>query len=308
MSLLKLCHRRGANLNIKGPTGCTPFSLAIENGHTDILEYLLNYGVSPNARDGKGQTPMHIAAYRNDIDIICRIRESGGNVNTKDKLGRTPLIVAAAKGHNEAINLLLELGADLNAVDNLEQTALVHAKLEDHFDLNDRLESLGGMDLRPYMRNPQTTLEEQKKSIPENLSEFLMRGNNLPLIDSPNGKKLRDFCKEQGVSPKRVPPTAMQTITSKSDLNSPQKASINPSSRSTMMQPLGRISHDNSPSKNRNTTSGVDRALTLSDVNLMTIGEKERLNTKEELTGPAKLAQTRSPPRFGLGGKVILSK
>jgi ankyrin repeat protein len=50
-------------------------------------------------------------------EIVQLLLEKGADVNAKNKYGRTALIYATERGYTEIVQLLLEKGADVNAKD-----------------------------------------------------------------------------------------------------------------------------------------------------------------------------------------------
>jgi ankyrin repeat protein len=82
---------------------------ACENGHTDIVELLL---------------------------------DRGSDINVKDEYGNTPLIMASRNGHVDIIQLLLDNGADIEVTDNRGLTAINYAfnNIEDDKERREALE------------------------------------------------------------------------------------------------------------------------------------------------------------------------
>jgi ankyrin repeat protein len=50
--------------------GKTPLHIASKHGHTEIVRYLIEYGVSLNEKDNIGCTVLHYASYYNYVEII----------------------------------------------------------------------------------------------------------------------------------------------------------------------------------------------------------------------------------------------
>ena len=102
--------------------------IAANNGFSDIVQQLLEYGADPNIRDNNGCTAIHYIMMLNDretlksnekmmsdkLEILQLLIISGINVNIKNGNGMTALMIASIVGFTEAVKLLLQAGADPN--------------------------------------------------------------------------------------------------------------------------------------------------------------------------------------------------
>uniref|UniRef100_A0A671M6N4 Poly [ADP-ribose] polymerase n=1 Tax=Sinocyclocheilus anshuiensis TaxID=1608454 RepID=A0A671M6N4_9TELE len=73
----ELLLRKGANIHEKNKDFMTPFHVASERGHNDVLEVLQKHGAKVNAVDTLGQTALHRAALAGHIQT-CRLLLSYG--------------------------------------------------------------------------------------------------------------------------------------------------------------------------------------------------------------------------------------
>jgi ankyrin repeat protein len=105
---------------------------AVENGHKQLVEFLLAKGADVNARapelfgskggesfdrdskPGRGETPLHLAAALENPEFARLLVDRGAEVNAKDDDGHTPLHVAVRAGREPTVRLLFEHGADPN--------------------------------------------------------------------------------------------------------------------------------------------------------------------------------------------------
>lgn len=74
--------------------GDTPLLVAVENGRTAAVEFLLKHGAKVNVHDEDGETPLHHAASQPPEVAAAMIElliEQHADVNAADKEGRTPL-------------------------------------------------------------------------------------------------------------------------------------------------------------------------------------------------------------------------
>uniref|UniRef100_A0AAR2IQQ3 Poly [ADP-ribose] polymerase n=1 Tax=Pygocentrus nattereri TaxID=42514 RepID=A0AAR2IQQ3_PYGNA len=98
----ELLLRKGANIHDKNKDFMTPFHVAAERAHNDVLEVLQKHGAKVNAVDTLGQTALHRAALAGHIQT-CRLLLS---------YGADPAIVSlqgftAAQMGNEAVQQIL---------------------------------------------------------------------------------------------------------------------------------------------------------------------------------------------------------
>lgn len=98
---------------------------AARAGATDVVEGLLEAGVSPNVTTLEKDTPLNYAAFEGHTEIVRILLAAGADPNIQnERFGSTPLMNAANNGHIEVMRLLLAGGADLELRNNLEMTAL----------------------------------------------------------------------------------------------------------------------------------------------------------------------------------------
>jgi ankyrin repeat protein len=146
----------GANkLNVGGNVAPMRASM---NGFADIVQALLQSGVSPNVRVGdelpickaikarsteavevllafgaiidnsiESECSLLEAAERGDAKMIHALATNGANLESSDRFGRTPLMRAAEVGKKANVHALLKAGANVNAKDADDETALIKA-------------------------------------------------------------------------------------------------------------------------------------------------------------------------------------
>ncbi|KAJ1324090.1 ankyrin repeat domain-containing protein 50 [Microdochium nivale] len=95
---------------------------------TNLLDFLLNYGVQIEAADYTGHTALHIAAYHGHEFVMERathfLLDRGASIEARTLTGKTPLMMAASNNNHRVIALLLARGADVEAADYDGHTAL----------------------------------------------------------------------------------------------------------------------------------------------------------------------------------------
>ncbi|XP_014785273.1 ankyrin-3 [Octopus bimaculoides] len=108
----------------------TPLLLAIDQGHLQIVQYIINSKGSVNSKDVNGATPLHYAAKNGLFMFVKIFIENGADVNAKDKRMKTPLHEAFIYGHDKVANYLVEVGADLHCVDDIQMSPFDYKTLQ----------------------------------------------------------------------------------------------------------------------------------------------------------------------------------
>lgn len=81
----------GAQVNVKGYSDLTPLHLASKHGRKDIVILLLRADAESDATDSDGCTPLHIACENAKLDVARVLISHGANINAKSMFGLTPL-------------------------------------------------------------------------------------------------------------------------------------------------------------------------------------------------------------------------
>lgn len=135
-NLVKLLVDFGTNVNIKDNYGVTPLAYAVGNKHFDTFDYLLESGAEIDSRQDNGWTTLfEICCNSRDEEIVERLLDAGANPNADDGTGSTPLIQAACTGEAQIVKLLIDAGADVNAKPSGLPTTLVEAITSQHIDV-----------------------------------------------------------------------------------------------------------------------------------------------------------------------------
>jgi len=117
-----------ANLELVNKEGNSALNCASGQGHTDIVDVLLEVGVALDVPDTvTGKTSLIKAAYGGHDETIALLCVAGADTEAKDDQGYTALAFAAAFQHRRALRALLRFGANVNCVDAFGVTPLMHS-------------------------------------------------------------------------------------------------------------------------------------------------------------------------------------
>ena len=118
----------GAYVDPLDEIGQTPFLIATNEGHVDMMEFLLLAGCDIYARDEGGRSAVHLAAANGPagLEVLRFLHIKGIDLDLNDELGETCLSVAAAAGRLETIMFILDAGCDIMHTDDIGYTPLMH--------------------------------------------------------------------------------------------------------------------------------------------------------------------------------------
>ncbi|PWA35723.1 acyl-CoA binding protein 1 [Artemisia annua] len=90
MENLLRCVEAGISVDTKDSEGRTPLHWAVDRGHIDVAELLLNRNADVNLQDNDGQTPLHYAAVCEREAIGELLVKKNAETNIKDNDGKYP--------------------------------------------------------------------------------------------------------------------------------------------------------------------------------------------------------------------------
>ena len=108
----------------------TPLHYASENGHLEIVQFLLSNGAEVDAVDSDNVTPLLHAASRGHVpvDVVEALLDRGANINHQNNDKITPLHYAALGNLLPVVKILINRGADRSLKDRWKRTPLDLAK------------------------------------------------------------------------------------------------------------------------------------------------------------------------------------
>ena len=119
----RLIQQQFVDVNAKGQYNQSALCCACEEGHSEVVRYLLESG----AAVGHG-SHLTTAVTKKHVSVVQVLVANGTDPNNVGSYARNlPLHVAAADGNSELVELLLKHGANIDAADRDEDTALHYA-------------------------------------------------------------------------------------------------------------------------------------------------------------------------------------
>lgn len=101
----------GANINAQTEeTQETALTLACCGGFLEVADFLIKAGADIELG---ASTPLMEAAQEGHIDLVRYLLESAADVHAQTQTGDTALTYACENGHTDVADLLLQFGADL---------------------------------------------------------------------------------------------------------------------------------------------------------------------------------------------------
>lgn len=108
----------------------TVLMIAVEGGHLELVENLLDRNINVNAADDSGWTALHGAASSGSPKLVRLLLDAGARADVLDEyFGATPLVFAARLGHTDVLKVMLEKDVDVDQRDRDGNTALMMATL-----------------------------------------------------------------------------------------------------------------------------------------------------------------------------------
>jgi uncharacterized protein len=122
---VKLLIARGANVNaIEQRKGQNALMWAAAEGHTEVVDALIQAGADVKVKSVAGFTPLVFAAIKNDAKSVERLIGAGADPNYTLPSGNKVLVVAGLNKSVAAVNALVLAGADPNIADGMGNTPL----------------------------------------------------------------------------------------------------------------------------------------------------------------------------------------
>lgn len=156
LDVVRLLIKRGADVNHKDASGCTPLLYAASFGNVRLVQLLVELGADVHACSDKGSNAIWFAAGTQGLvtgeqaqveedcaKIIQFLYDRGVPIDNTGAGSEKPLLVATAAGNKIIVKKLLELKAQVDSCDESGHSALAVAVIKNNIDLISTLIAAG---------------------------------------------------------------------------------------------------------------------------------------------------------------------
>ncbi|KAM4708058.1 ankyrin repeat and death domain-containing protein 1B isoform 2-T2 [Discoglossus pictus] len=122
----------GSNINITTNDEYSALHIASQNGHRTLVNFLVSNNIDSTPKPNDKNPPFHLAILNNHMDIVDDFLEVRYDINIINKRQQTPLHLAAELKNTDLVEKLLKAGCDLRMADKQGKTALGAAARSNH--------------------------------------------------------------------------------------------------------------------------------------------------------------------------------
>ena len=136
--------RHGANVNRVDESGETLLMDAASRNLKESVQILLNAGAEIDARaKATGNSALIFAAIEGHTNIVQMLLDQNADIEVRNNNGESALMLAAARGRTDVVRFLLQRGADMSVEDKFKNTALHNAEKHGGPEVTQLLRSAG---------------------------------------------------------------------------------------------------------------------------------------------------------------------
>lgn len=147
--VVELLLNRGAKANVTNKSGESAVIIASKKNHCDTVNLLLNRGADANLVDCDGSTVLEWECFHGNIGTVIQLLERRVSILNVNKKGDSALSCASRNGHEDVVQLLVSRGAAVKTnMNNLgrNETSVIWASRNGHLQTVDLLLQ-GGVDV-----------------------------------------------------------------------------------------------------------------------------------------------------------------
>ncbi|XP_076108209.1 uncharacterized protein LOC143076365 [Mytilus galloprovincialis] len=124
-----------SNVNYCRKDGVSPLFFACQEGHTEVVQMLINNKADINKCRDVGASPLFIACQKGHTEVVQMLINNKADINKCTDTGISPLFVACQEGHTEIVQMLINNRADINKCTDNGTSPLFVACQEGHTEV-----------------------------------------------------------------------------------------------------------------------------------------------------------------------------
>jgi len=117
-----------ALVEIGNSRATTPLMRACQEGHEEVVDFLLRHGAQSNRTNQAQMTALMLAAQRGHAGICRNLVQHGADVDSKTDQNSTALLLACKRGNVDVVRVLVTAGCDIWIKDNRGRNARTFAR------------------------------------------------------------------------------------------------------------------------------------------------------------------------------------
>jgi ankyrin repeat protein len=163
--------------------------IASENGHKEIVAFLLQNGIDVNQQDKNGNTALMLASERGHKEIVqMLLQDENIKINLQDRLGGwSALMLASSRGHKEIVQMLLQdKNIEINLQDYYGETALMLASDHGHKEIVEMLLQDKNIQINQHYDFGLTPLMWASRNGLKEIVEMLLQDKNIQINQQNN--------------------------------------------------------------------------------------------------------------------------
>ncbi|XP_065831398.1 uncharacterized protein [Oscarella lobularis] len=148
-----------ASVSEQANNGSTAFMLACQEGHLSTVKFLLSNYCDVSVKNQDEWTALHFASFNGHSSVVEYLVDNCAvDVNEQAKTGSTPLMLACVRGHIFTVQFLFSIQCDVNVKNQMGWTALHEASFNGHFHIVEYLVRNCALGVNQQTNNGSTAL------------------------------------------------------------------------------------------------------------------------------------------------------
>ncbi|XP_063448387.1 uncharacterized protein LOC134727922 [Mytilus trossulus] len=124
-----------ADINKCRDNGVSPLYIACENGHTEVVQVLISNKADSNKCRDNGASPLSIGCQQGHTEVVEMLINKKADINKCNDKEISPLFIACQNGHTEVVQMLINNKADINKCKGTGVSPLCVACYKGHIEI-----------------------------------------------------------------------------------------------------------------------------------------------------------------------------